>query len=147
MGFKPKLFSKSSNPSSGKDVLQIKSGAVKGTSARCIFCSSSDHSTINCDVFPSLEARVSLANQKGWCTKCLSGNHKMDSCPGKSVSLPFKCYQCKKSEPHAAVCPSSKKFASKVTKGSFNHQSNPGVMNPVLSFTVSRGKSRAKILF
>ena len=30
---------------------------------------------------------------------------------------------------------------------SFNYQSNPRVMNPVLSFTVSRGKSRDKFVF
>ena len=71
----------------------------------------------------------------------------MDSCPGKSESLPFKCYQCKTSEHHSAVCPSSKNFASRSSKCSFNYQSNPGVMNPVLSFSVSKGKSRAKFVF
>ena len=64
-GVKSKMFSKSSNPSSGRDVLEIKSGAVKGTSAKCRFCNSSEHTTINCDVYPSVEARVSLAEQKG----------------------------------------------------------------------------------
>ena len=77
----------------------------------------------------------------------MSGKHLLDSCPGKSVSLPFKCYKYKKAEHHAAVCP-TKNFASKSnSKGSFNHQSNPGVMNLVLSFTASRGKSRAKFVF
>ena len=148
-GVKSKMFSKSSNPSSGKDVSETKSVAVKGTSAKCRFCSSFDHTTINCDVYPSVEARVKLADQKGWCrpTRCLSGKHKMDSCPGKSVSLHFKCYQCKKSERHAAVCPSSENFASKSSKGYFSYQSNPGVMDPVLSFTISRGKSKAKFVF
>ena len=71
----------------------------------------------------------------------------MDSCPGKRASLSFKCYKCKKAEHHAAVCP-TKNFASKSnSKDSFNYQSNPGVMNPVLSFTVSRGKGRAKFVF
>ena len=36
-GVKPKMLSKSSNPSSGKDTSEIKSGAVKGTSAKCRF--------------------------------------------------------------------------------------------------------------
>ena len=144
---KSKMLSKSSNPPSGKDASETKSGAVEGTSAKCRFCSFSNHSTINCDVYPSVEARVKLADQKGWCTKCLSGNDKMDTCPRKSVSLPFKCYQCKKSEHHAAVCPSSKNFASKSSKGSCNYQSNPGVMNPVLLFTISMGKTRAKFVF
>ena len=126
-GVKPKMLSKSSNHSSGKDVSENESGTVKGTSAKCRFCGSSDHTTINCEVYPSLEARVSLADQKGWCIKCLSGKHLLDKCPGKSASLPFKCYKCKKSEHHAAVCPSSKKFASKSSKSSFNYQSNPGV--------------------
>ena len=94
-----------------------------------------------------MEARVKLADQKGWCTECLSSKHEMDSCPGKDVSLPFKCYQCKKSKHHTAVCPSSKNFASKSSKGSFNYQLNPRVMNPVLSFTVSRGKSRGTFVF
>ena len=31
--------------------------------------------------------------------------------------------------------------------GTFNYQSNPGVMNPVLSFIISKGKSRAKFVF
>ena len=53
----------------------------------------------------------------------------------------------KKSEHHAAVCPSSKNFASKSSKSSFNYQLNPGVMNPVLSFTVSRGKSKSNFVF
>ena len=56
------MLSKSSNPSSGKDVSENKPGAIKGTSARCRFCGSSDHTTINCEVYPSLEAKVSLAN-------------------------------------------------------------------------------------
>ena len=141
------MLIKSSNPSSRKDVSENKSGAVKGTSAKCRFCGSSDHTSINCEVYPSLEARVSLADQKGWCTKCLSGKHLLDKCPRKSPSLPFKCYKCKKSEHHAAVCPSSKNFASKSSKSSFNYQSNPGVMNPVLSFTVSRGKSKSNFVF
>ena len=135
-GVKSKMLSKSSNPSSGKDALETKSGAVKSNSAKCGLCSSSDHTIINCDVYPSMEARVKLADQKGWCTKCLSSKHKMDSCPGKDASLPFKCYQCKKN-PNimlAAVCPTSKNFASKSSKGSFNYQSNPGVMKPSCSF-------------
>ena len=111
------------------------------------FFGSSDHTTIHCEVYPSLEARVSLADQKGWCTKCVSGKHLLDKRPGKSASLPFKCYKCKKYEHHAAVCPSSKNFASKSSKSSFNYQSNPGVMNPVLSFTVSRGKSKSNFVF
>ena len=93
-GVKSKMFSKFSNPSSGKDASETKSGAVKGTSAKCRFFSSSDHTTINCDAYSTMEARVKSADQKGWCTKCLSGKHKMDSCPGKSASLPCKCYQC-----------------------------------------------------
>ena len=141
-GVKPRMFSKSSNPSSDKGVSENRSGAVKGTSAKCRFCSSPDNTTIYCDVYLSVEASVSLADQKGWCTPCLSGKHLLDKCPGKSSSLPFKCYKCKKSEHHAAVCPSSKNFAGKSFKGSFNYQSNP-----VLSFTVSRGKSRANLCF
>ena len=140
------MFSKSSNPSSERDVSGNKSGTVKGVSAKCRFCSSSYHTTINCDVYPSLESRVSLAHRKGWCTKCLSGKHLLDKCPGKSASLPFKCYKCKKSEHHAAVCPSSNNFSSKFSKGSFNYQLNSEIMDPVLSFIVSRGRSRAKFV-
>ena len=110
-------------PLVGKMFRKLNQGLLRVPQLNVVF-SSSDHTAINCDVYPSLEARVSLANQKGWCTKCLSGKHKMDSCPGKSSSLPFKCYQCKKSEHHAAVCPSSRNFASKSPKGSFNYQSN-----------------------
>ena len=141
-GAKPKMLNKSSNN------LDNKPGEAKVKSSKCRFCGSPEHITINCDAYPSVEARVSLADKKGWCTKCLSGKHLLDSCPGKSASLPFKCYKCKKAEHHAAVCPTTKNFASKSnSKGSFNYQSNPGVMNPVLSFTVSRGKSRAKFVF
>ena len=140
-GAKPKMLNKSSNN------LDNKPGEAKVKSSKCRFCGSPEHTTINCDAYPSMEARVSLADKKGWCTKCLSGKHLLDSCPGKSASLPFKCYKFKKAEHHAAVCP-TKNFASKSnSKGSFNYQSNPGVMNPVLSFTVSRGKSRAKFVF
>ena len=57
------MFSKSSNPSGGKVVTEKKSGAVKGTSAKCRYCSSSEHTTINCDVHQSVEARVSLDDQ------------------------------------------------------------------------------------
>ena len=146
-GVKPKVFSKSSDPFSGKDASENKSEAVKGTSANCRFCNFSDHITINCDVYPSMKTRVSLADQKSWCTKCLSSKYLLDKCPGKNVSLPFKCYKCKNSEYHAAVCPSSKNFPSKSSKGSFDYQSNPGVINPILSFTVSLGKSRAKFVF
>ena len=138
---KPKMVNKSSNS------LDNKPGEAKVKSSKCRFCWSPEHTTINCDAYPSVEARVSLADKKGWCTKCLSGKHLLDSCPGKSASLPFKCYKCKKAEHHAAVCP-TKNFASKSkSKGSFNYQSNPGVMNPVLSFTVSRGKSKSKFVF
>ena len=140
-GAKPKMANKSSNNSDNKP------GKAKVKSSKCRFCGSPEHTTINCDAYPSVEARVSLADKKGWCTKCLSGKHLLDSCPGKSASLPFKCYKCKKAEHHAAVYP-TKNFASKSnSKGSFNYQSNPGVMNPVLSFTVGRGKSRAKFVF
>ena len=125
-GAKPKMLNKSSNN------LDNKPGEAKVKSSKCRFCGSPEHTTINCDAYPSVEARVSLANKKGWCTKCLSGKHLLDSCPGKSASLPFKCYKCKKAEHHAAVCP-TKNF--------------PGVLNPVLSFTISRGKSRAKFVF
>ena len=140
-GAKPKMLNKSSNN------LDNKPGEAKVKSSKCRFCGSLEHTTINCDAYPSVEARVSLADKKVWCTKCLSGKHLLDSCPGKSASLPFKCYKCKKAEHHAAVCP-TKNFARKSnSKGSFNYQSNPGVMNPVLSFTVGRGKSRAKFVF
>ena len=140
-GAKPKMVNKSSNNSDNKP------GEAKVKSYKCRFCGSPEHTTINCDAYPSVEARVSIADKKGWCTKCLSGKHLLDSCPGKSASLPFKCYKCKKAEHHAAVCP-TKNFASKSnSKGSFNYQSNLGVMNPVLSFTVGRGKSRAKFVF
>ena len=140
-GAKPKMVNKSSNNSDNKP------GEAKVKSSKCRFCGSPEHTTINCDAYPSVEARVSIADKKGWCTKCLSGKHLLDSCHGKSASLPFKCYKCKKAEHHAAVCP-TKNFASKSnSKGSFNYQSNPGVMNPVLSFTVGRGKSRAKFVF
>ena len=62
----------------------------KTSSASCRFCSSSSHSTINCDVYPSVASRVSFANQKGWCVNCLSGKHTVDKCPGKRASLPFQ---------------------------------------------------------
>ena len=53
--------------------------------------------------------------------------------------FPLNVINFKKAEHHAAVCPTTN-FASKSnSKGSFNYQSNPGVMNPVLSFTISRG--------
>ena len=140
-GAKPKMLNKSSNN------LDNKPGEAKVKSSKCRFCGSPEHTTINCDAYPSVESRISLADKKGWCTKCLSGKHLLDSCPGKSASLPFKCFKCKKAEHHAAVCP-TKNFDSKSnSKGSFNYQSNPGVMNPVLSFTISRGKSRAKFVF
>ena len=70
----------------------------------------------------------------------------MYKCPGKSASLPFKCCKCKKSEHHAAVCTSSNNSSGKSSNSSFNYQSNPVVMNPVFSFTVSHGKSRAKFV-
>ena len=143
-GAKPKMVNKSSNEKPASD---NKPGEAKVKSSKCRFCGSPEHTTINCDAYPSVEARVSIADKKGWCTKCLSGKHLLDSCPGKTASLPFKCYNCKKAEHHAAVCP-TKNFASKSnSKGSFNYQSNPGVMNPVLSFTIGRGKSRAKFVF
>ena len=120
---------------------KAKDGNDKGAKPKMLNASSN-----NLDNKPG-EAK-SLADKKGWCTKCLSGKHLLDSCPGKSASLPFKCYKCKKAEHHAVVCPTTKNFASKSnSKDSFNYQSNSGVMNPVLSFTVSRGKSRAKFVF
>ena len=135
-GAKPKMVNKSSNekPTSDK-----KSSEAKVKSSKCRFCGSPEHTTVSCEVHPSIDARIKLADQKGWCTKCLSGKHNTDSCPGKSASLPFKCYRCKKAEHHAAVCPSLKN-----SKSSMNFQSNPGVMNPVLAFTVSRGKKKKK---
>ena len=136
-GAKPKMNKSSNNLDNGK---------AKVKSSNCRFCGSPEHTTINCDAYPSVEARVSIADKKGWCAKCLSGKHLLDSCHGKSASFPFKCYKCKKAEHHAAVCPTTKNFASKSnSKGSFNYQSNPGVMNPVLSFIVSRGKSRSSV--
>ena len=138
-GAKPKMVNKSSNE---KPTSYNKSSEAKVKSWKCRFCGSPEHTTVNCEVHPSIDARIKLADQKGWCTKCLSGKHNTDSCPGKSASLPFKCYRCKKAEHHAAVCPSLKN-----SKSSMNFQSNPGVMNPVLAFTVSRGKKRAKFVF
>ena len=135
-GAKPKMVNKSSNE---KPTSDNKSSEAKVKSSKCRFCGSPEHTTVNCEVHPSVDARIKLADQKGWCTKCLSGKHNTDSCPGKSASLPFKCYRCKKAEHHAAVCPSLKN-----SKSSMNFQSNPGVMNPVLAFTVSRGKKKKK---
>ena len=140
-GAKPKMVNKSSNNSDNKP------GEAKVKSSKCRFCGSAEHTTINCDAYTSVEARVSLADKKGWYTKCLSGKHLLDSCPGKSASLPFKCYKCKKAEYHADVFPTKNLASKSNSKGSFNYQSNPGVMNPVLSFTVGRGKSRAKFVF
>ena len=136
---KPKMVNKSSNE---KPTSDNKSSEAKVKSSKCRFCGSPEHTTVNCEVHPSVDARIKLADQKGWCTKCLSGKHNTDSCPRKSASLPFKCYKCKKAEHHAAVCPSLKN-----SKSSMNFQSNPGVMNLVLDFTVSRGKERAKFVF
>ena len=114
-GAKPKMVNISSNNSDNKP------GEAKVKSSKCRFCGSPEHTTINCDAYLSVEARVSSADKKGWCTKCLSGKHLLNSCPGKSASLPFKCYKCKKAEHHAAVCP-TKNFASKSnSKGSFNY--------------------------
>ena len=76
-GAKPKMLNKSSNN------LDNKPGEAKVKSSKCKFCGLPEHTTINCDVYPSVEARVSLADKKGWCTKCLSGKHLLDSCPGK----------------------------------------------------------------
>ena len=95
-GSKPKMLNKSSNN------LDNKHGEAKVKSSKCRFCGSPEHTTINCDAYPSMEAQVSLADKKGWCNKCLSGKHLWDSCPGKSASLPFKCYKCKKSR--ASCC-------------------------------------------
>ena len=138
-GAKPKMVNKSSNE---KPTSDNKSNEAKVKSSKCRFCGSPEHTTVNCEVHPSVDVRIKLADQKGWCTKCLSGKHNTDSCPGKSASLPFKCYRCKKAEHHAAVCPSLKN-----SKSSMNFQSNPGVMNPILAFTVNRGKKRAKFVF
>ena len=68
-GAKPKMLNKSSNN------LDNKPGEAKVKSSKCRFCGSPEHTTINCDAYPSVEARASLANKKGWCTKCLSGKH------------------------------------------------------------------------
>ena len=123
-GAKPKMFNKSY-----KNDSENKSGTIKATSAKCKFCSSSEH-TISCDVYLSMEGRISLANQSCWCTKCVSSNHILDKSPGKSASLPFKSCVCKKPEHHAAVCPSSKNSPSMSSKCSVSH-----------------GKSRAKFVF
>ena len=138
-GAKPKMGNKSSNE---KPTSDNKSSEAQVKSSKCRFCGSPEHTTVNCEVHPSIDARIKLADQKGWCTHCLSGKHNTDRCPGKSASLPFKCYRCKKAEHHAAVCPSLKN-----SKSSMNFQSNPGVMNPILAFMVSRGKKRAKFVF
>ena len=71
-GAKPKMVNKSSNNSDNKP------GEAKFKSSKCRFCGSPEHTTINCDAYPSVEARVSLADKKGWCTKCLSGKHLLD---------------------------------------------------------------------
>ena len=92
-GAKPKMVNKSSNE---KPTSDNKSSEAKVKSSKCRFCGSPEHTTVNCEVHPSIDARIKLADQKGWCTKCLSGKHNTDSCPGKSASLPFKCYRCKK---------------------------------------------------
>ena len=76
-GAKLKMLHKSSNN------LDNKPGKAKVKSSKCRFCGSPEHTTINFDAYPSVEARVSLADKKGWCTKCLSGKHLLDSCPGK----------------------------------------------------------------
>ena len=49
-GAKPKK----SKSSGEKDVSGNKFWPVKITSAKCRFCSSSEHTTINCDVYPSV---------------------------------------------------------------------------------------------
>ena len=89
------MLNKSLDPSSGKELSENKSGAVESTSGKCRFCSSSEHTTINCNVYPSVKPSVTLASQKGWCTTYLSGKHRLAKCPGKSVLLPFKCHKCK----------------------------------------------------
>ena len=145
--FPSKDVKKHVKPSSNKGVSENKPETSKVTSTLCRFCSSTSHSTINCDTFPTVTARVGVANRKGWCVNCLSGKHISDKCPGLNASLPFKCYKCKKSEHHAAVCPSSKASYSKSSGSSLNYFSNPGVMSPILSCTVSRGRSKAKFVF
>ena len=58
-GAKPKMLNKSSNN------LDDKPGEAKVKSSKCRFCGSPEHTTINCDDYPSVEARVSLADKKG----------------------------------------------------------------------------------
>ena len=130
-----------------KKDFEKKPESSKASSGICRFCSAASHSTVNCETFPSVAARVGVATQRGWCVICLSGKHLSDKCPGLSASLPFKCYKCKKSEHHAAVCPSSKASDSKSSGSSLNYQSNPGILSPVLSCSVSRGRSSAKFVF
>ena len=96
---KPKMVNKSSNEKPTSDNI---SSEAKAKPSKCRFCGSPEHTTVNCEVHPSIDARIKLADQKGWCTKCLSGKHNTDSCPGKSSSLLFKCYMCKKSQ--ASCC-------------------------------------------
>ena len=148
-----KHFSKSENVKDVKTPAKVsysqKETAEKsevGRASLCRFCLASGHSTVNCSTFPSVAERIDVANRKGWCITCLSGKHSSEKCPGVRASLPFKCYRCKKSEHHAAVCPTLK-IVSKSSSNSLNYQANPGIISPVLSLMVSRGRDKACFIF
>ena len=84
------------------------------------------------------------ASDLSLCNRCLSDRHKTSECPGIRASLPYKCFNCSKSEHHGAMCPQSLSISS---KNILNCQSGSEIFVPVLSLKVSKGKKSFKCSF
>ena len=115
-------------------------------SVRCKFCPATDHSSSKCSSYPTLGSRRARASFLGICSLCLNQKHNTSECPGHKASLPYKCYLCGRAEHHGALCPQSKDM-SKMDKKVLNVNEGSGVIIPIISLPVSRGKKTVRCNF
>ena len=97
---------------------------------KCKFCQETGHTSSRCSKYVTLQDRRSRASELSLCSRCLSDRHRTSECAGNRASLPYKCFQCNKSEHHGAMCPQS---VNVLGKNILNCQSGSEIFVPVLS--------------
>ena len=149
---RPKFFKPFKQELTSKSDLSLKSKGYTNSSKpvpklkykhKCKFCAE-EHMTSNCTVYNSLADRRKRAVELGLCELCLNQNHKINVCPGKRSSLPFRCFTCNKPEHHVALCP-GETFQN--PKGMMIIKSDSSIYMPVINIPLFCNNKSAVLPF
>lgn len=90
---------------SQKNVPERKNSNVDGKALKpCKFCLVTDHRSISCNKYRTVEQRTNRAQALKLCVRCLSPRHTAESCFGVRDKLPFACNECGSHSHVTPVC-------------------------------------------